>query len=139
MQINSVSNSKNFGMAKIANKTLIWEKVAKQMKKYTASNEIMQRNFDCIKELYPNKYLHTYEFGESVTFKISSIKNHFLAYITPAHIKYKDSYYRNTPVGIFTGLKLCLGKISGQENAQALKKEAKKIAKTMGKISKDNK
>ena len=110
MQVSLKSSHQNFGMAKFVNKTLVWEKVAEQSEKYMASKKIMQDNFAFIKKVYPQKYLHTYEFGDKVTFKISSIKNHFLATVTPGVLKYKDSYSRNTPVGMFTGLKLCLQK-----------------------------
>ena len=80
MRIISNHLSPSFGMAKIVNKTKIWETVAEQMNTSKVANKIMQGNLECIEAAYPDKYLHTYEFGDSVTFKISSIKNHFLTY-----------------------------------------------------------
>ena len=111
MELSKIKLKNTFGMAKIANKTAIWNTVNSQMNKYVSAKEIMDKNLNFIKGVYPNKYLHTYESGDNVTFKISPIKNHFFAYITPAHVKYKDSYRKSTPIGIFTGFKLHLEKV----------------------------
>lgn len=98
-------NTQSFGLAKIANKTPIWEVVNAQMQLYPVSREIMNRNFKIINRIFPKDYLHTYELDDKVIFKITKTPNHFLSMFIPAKIKYTDKKINNTPIGIFTGFK----------------------------------
>lgn len=117
MKINSIQNKSNFGMAKLVGGTRILAIIASHEVNNIQEKILLKKSLLKISDNYVDHFLHTYQVGDKYYFKLTDIRNEWLALLKKPSIKYKANANKSLPQ-IFTELGNLIEKSASQNKLQ---------------------